>query len=262
MIILFHEIKQNLKSLAIWSLIIGLICYGSILLYESVAGQLSEVADLYANMGEITKALGMDKVSLATLDGYYATEIILMFALGAGMFAAMTGANSLAKEEEGHTSEFLYTLPFSRRSIHFWKYMSVLVLILIFNAIVFGFNCLGVWQLDMAFSYKSMITYHLLALLMQVELASVCFLISAISTKKQTGLAMGLVLLVYSLDMMIRIVTDLDVLKYLTPFSYACGADVFSQVELDWKLILVAILISLFSVLASSFVLEKKDLKA
>ncbi|MGZ7142573.1 ABC transporter permease subunit, partial [Streptococcus pyogenes] len=101
MILLLHELKENRKSLLIWSLTIGLICYGSILLYDSVAGQLSQVADLYANMGEITKALGMDKVSLATLDGYYATEIILMFALGSAMFAAMTGVNSLAKEEEG-----------------------------------------------------------------------------------------------------------------------------------------------------------------
>lgn len=262
MILLLHELKENRKSLLIWSLTIGLICYGSILLYDSVAGQLSQVADLYANMGEITKALGMDKVSLATLDGYYATEIILMFALGSAMFAAMTGVNSLAKEEEGHTSEFLYTLPFSRSSILFWKYISVLVLILTFNAIVFGFNWLGVWQLDMTFSYTSMLHYHLLALLMQVELASICFFISSLSTKKQVGLAMGLVLLVYSLDMMIRIVTDLDFLKYLSPFSYANGADDFSGIGVDWPLLLVSGVISLFSVIGAALILEKKDFKA
>ncbi|MGZ7236534.1 ABC transporter permease, partial [Streptococcus pyogenes] len=46
MILLLHELKENRKSLLIWSLTIGLICYGSILLYDSVAGQLSQVADL------------------------------------------------------------------------------------------------------------------------------------------------------------------------------------------------------------------------
>ena len=101
MILLLHEIKENRKSLLIWSITVGLICYGCILLYKSVSGQLAEVADLYANMGEMTKALGLDKVSLATLDGYYATEIALMFGLGSGMFAAMLGVNSLSMEEEG-----------------------------------------------------------------------------------------------------------------------------------------------------------------
>jgi len=262
MILLLHEIKENRKSLLIWSLTVGLICYGCILLYKSVAGQLAEVADLYANMGEMTKALGLDKVSLATLDGYYATEIALMFGLGAGMFAAMLGVNSLSKEEEGHTSEFLFTLPYQRKTILLWKYLSVLVLILAFNAIAVGLSFLGIWQLDMTFSYQSMLQYHLLALLMQLELASLGFLISAISSKKQTGLAMGLVLLTYSLDMMVRIVPDLDKLKYLSPYYYASGADVFSQVDLDILLLIKAGVVILASLLFSVMILEKKDLKA
>lgn len=242
MILLLHEIKENRKSLLIWSLTVGLICYGCILLYKSVSGQPAEVADLYANMGEmVTKALGMDKVSLATLDGYYATEIALMFGLGAGMFATMLGVNSLSKEEEGHTSEFLYTLPYQRKTIFSCgKYLSVLVLIQSFNAIAVGLSLLGIWQLDMTFSYQAMFHYHLLALLMQLELASLGFLISAISSEKQTGLAMSLVLLTYSLDMMVRIVPDLDKLKYLTPYYYASGADVFSQVDLDILLLIKA----------------------
>ena len=64
MTILKHELKQNFKSLLIWTLSVAVICAGCIYLYKSVEGQLAETAELYANMGDMTKAIGMDKVSL------------------------------------------------------------------------------------------------------------------------------------------------------------------------------------------------------
>ena len=39
----------------------------------------------------------------------------MIVAIGGAMFAGMTGALMLSKEEEGHTAEFLYTLPLSLR---------------------------------------------------------------------------------------------------------------------------------------------------
>ena len=73
---------------------------------------------------------------------------------------------------------------------------------------------------------------------------------------------MGLVLLTYSLDMMVRIVPDLDKVKYLTPYYYASGADVFSQTESDSLLLIKAGAVILSSLLISVMILEKKDLKA
>lgn len=64
MILLKHELKEMVKSLLIWSISVGLICAGCILLYKNLESQLSKTAQLYANMGDMTKALGMDKISL------------------------------------------------------------------------------------------------------------------------------------------------------------------------------------------------------
>lgn len=101
MIILLHELRQNRKTHLIWTLVLGFICYGFIGLYQSVENQLTGVADLYANMGDVTKALGMDKISIATLEGYYATEIGLMFGLGAGMFASMLELRAFLRRKKG-----------------------------------------------------------------------------------------------------------------------------------------------------------------
>ncbi|MGT2801422.1 ABC transporter permease subunit [Streptococcus henryi] len=261
MILLRHELKQGLKNLLIWSLSVGLICWACTLLYMSVKDSLANVADMYANMGKMSEAVGLDKVSLATLDGYFATEIALMFGLGAGMFASMIGATSLSKEEEGHTSEFLYTLPYGRLTVVFWKYLSLVVNLLIFNVICIGFEVLAVWQVDLDFSYDLLMNYHLLAFLMQVELMTLCFFISSFNSRKQTGAALGITLLFYAMDMMCRVAPDLEKLKYITPYYFASGADVFSQSKLEAAHLIIAAIVIVLSLVGAILIMQKRDLK-
>lgn len=251
MTILKHELKQNFKSLLIWTLSVAVICAGCIYLYKSVEGQLAETAELYANMWDMTKAIGMDKVSLVTFDCYFVTEIVLMFGLGAGMFAGMQGAVALSKEEEGHTSEFLFTLPYGRSQILTWKYFTVLLNLLLFNIIVMGAEALAIWQIDLDVSWANFMIYHGLALLLQVEVATICFLISALSRKKQIGVALGLALLFYVMDMMSRIVPDIGFLKNWTPYNFDSGADVWSGEALNRTGLAIACLLICGSLIAS-----------
>ena len=262
MVLLKHECKQMLKSLLIWSLAVGITCYGCILLYQSLEDSIAGMADMYAKMGDMSKAIGLDKVSIATLDGYFATEIALMFGLGAGMFASMMGAGILSKEEEGHTSEFLYTLPHSRAMVLAWKFVSLIIILVIFNLVCVGLESLGLWQTGLDFSVRSFVTYHALAFIMQLELASLCFLISALSRRRQLGAALGLTLVFYVMDMMGRIIPDLEKIKYVTPYYFANGADVFSKAELNSWLPILALAISSVSLLLSFAIYQKRDLTA
>lgn len=262
MILLKHELKQSAKTLLIWALSVGLICYACILLYQSLADRIGGIADTYAQMGDMSKALGLNKVSIATLDGYFATEIALMFGLGAGMFASMLGVSSLSKEEEGHTSEFLYTLPYSRASILTWKFVSLIVMLLIFNIICIGLESLGLWQTGLHFSIRPFVIYHFLAFVMQLELASLCFLLSSMNRRKQSGLALGLTLLLYIMDMIGRIIPNLENIKYVTPYYFANGADIFSKTKLDNSLPVIAIAITCLALISSFIIYQKRDLSA
>ena len=126
MTLLKHEIKMYGKTWIIWSMCIGICCFSCLLLFESLKESMEEIADMFSVMGGFSAALGMDKVSIGTITGFYATEVALIFALGGAMFAAMTGVSVLSKEEEGHTADFLHTLPLGRGHIVLWKYASVL----------------------------------------------------------------------------------------------------------------------------------------
>ena len=147
--IFLKELKMNLKTLLIWSLSVGGIGLACILLYSSMEGEMKEMADAFSNMGTFSDAFGMSTLSIATIKGYFATEVGAVHGLGGSMFAAMIAAGILSKEEELHTGEFIYSMPVSRRKIVCAKAFCVLMMLISFTLIcsilyVCGFEALGV----------------------------------------------------------------------------------------------------------------------
>lgn len=229
MVLFLHECKQNKKSLLVWSLCVGALCFACLLLYDSLADSMKDMSEMFSDMGAFSAALGMDKVNIGTLEGYYAVEIAIMLSLGGGLFAAMTGSALVAKEEEGHTSEFLNTLPLSRTGILLAKYAAMAFLIFLFGMITLfcvlaGFICMGETP-----HMANLLRYHGAAFLMQLEIGSICFLLSSVCRKKPTGAALGFTIFFYMLDLLLRVVPALEFAKYITPFYFANASDIFSE---------------------------------
>lgn len=262
MTLLIHELKRNLKSLLIWTLSVGILCGGCLLLFESLEESMAEMAAAYSSMGAFSAALGMDKMNIGTIEGFYATEIGLMFALGGAMFAAMTGASIVSKEEEGHTSEFLNTLPLGRGYIAGWKYGALVVLVLLFQVICLifigiGFAGAGEWP-----PLREFVLFHGTQILMQLEIGSICFLISAISKRRQIGGALGLAMLLYMLDLLCRVLPDLENLKYVTPYYFSNAAEIFSTGEIPMEMMLISVFVTVGSAAAAVIIYKKRDLSA
>lgn len=262
MTLLKQEWKMNLKSLLIWTLCVGLCCSGCILMFESLEESMAEMGQMFSELGDFSAAFGMDKVSIATLTGYYATEISIIFLLGGGMFAAMTGAVLLSKEEEGHTMEFLHTMPVSRTYIYLWKYATLVLLIVVFNAVCIGLDVAAFVAIGEEIAIGEFVEYHLLALMMQVEIGSICYLISAVCRRKQIGLALGLAVLFYLMDIMCNIVPDLEFLKYFTPYYYANAAQIYSGGDSRMGLMFLGLAVTVAVVILGGVVYHKRDMSA
>lgn len=262
MVIVGHEIKMNLKSLVIWTTCVGFTCFGCLLLFGSLEESMEEMAKSYSQMGALSVAIGMDKISVATVEGFYATEIGLIFALGGAMYAAMTGAAMLAKEEEGHTAEFLYTLPLGRRTVVLEKYGAMTILIILFNGICVVWSLAGFILAGAAPPWREFGMYHTVQLLAQMEVGSVCFLISAFSKRKQVGAALGLAVLLYVVDLMCRLIPDMEKLKYTTPYYFSNAADIFAEKAVEGKMAAIGAVVLIFSAAAAFWMYPKKDLAA
>ncbi len=228
MVLAWQEFKINLKMLLIWAFCVGGLSLGCLLLYESVEDSIDGMAEMYSDMGALSAALGMDKVSIGTLEGYYAIEISIMLSLGGAMFAAMLGAGLSAKEEEGHTTEFLNVLPLGRARILMEKYTAFVALTALFHIICVLLILCGFGWMGSRPDIGSFMRYHGAAFFMCIEVGTVCFLLSVWSRKKPMGAAIGLAVLLYMADLMCRVVPALERIKYVTPFSYCSGADVFA----------------------------------
>lgn len=260
MTLLRHELKAYSKTLVIWMTCIGVCCFSCLLLFESLKGSMEEMADMFSMMGGFSVALGMDQLNIGTIEGFYATEVALIFALGGAMFAAMTGAAILSKEEEGHTADFLHTLPFGRDYIVLWKYAALCLLCVLFSTgtmlwIALGFLCMNEMP-----PVREFFLYHGAQLLLQLEIGSICFLISSVCRKKQTGGALGFAVLLYLMELMCRVVPAIEKLKYVTPYYFANASDIFAGGDLDRGMTAISIGITILSVLGAVMVYRKKDL--
>lgn len=257
-----HEIKENVKSLLIWALSVGGLGLCCILLYESMEGSMADMAESFAQLGAFSEAFGMTRLSIATLAGFYATEVGTVHPLGGAMFAAIVGTVMLSKEEDGHTGEFLLTLPICRKKVAAVKYLAVLFLIILFNIVCVLLYVAGFMILGEHIEWREFIIFHLLQTVMQLQIGSMCFLLSACTKKNLPGVGLGIALLLYVFDLMSRVIPMLEDYQWLTPYSYANAADIFSTGEVYRGALLFGLIIILLSVAGAVIIYNKKDLAA
>lgn len=255
-----HELRANKKTLLIWLLCVGSICFACILLYTSLEDSMKGMAESFASMGTFAQAFGLDKLSIATLTGYYATEIGTIHTLGGAMFAAIIGTIILSKEEDAHTSEFLYSLPISRKKSVFGKWAALTINVVLFDVICALVYAAAFLALGESIETKSFVLFHLMQTLMHLEIGCICFLLSSCSRKNKIGAGLGIAILLYAVDMMARVIPAIEKLKYVTPFSYASAADIFSSGTIEVPSMILGIVIMIAVTAASFIVYEKRDL--
>ncbi len=257
-----HEMRLSIKSLLIWVLCVAGMGFACILLFSSMQGDMEEMAESFASMGAFSDAFGMSQLSIATLVGFYATEVGTIHTLGGAMFAAIIGMNMLSKEEDGHTGEFLFSLPVSRAKVITAKWCAAITEIVVFNLVCVGIYVLGFVVLGEEIPINEFSLYHLMQVVMQVEIAAICFGLSACMKKNKLGVGLGIVLLLYAFDMMARVIPDLSDYKIISPFSYANAADVLSTGEISVSATIIGVAVLVTGVFAAFAVYGKRDLAA
>ena len=256
-----HELKQGWKSLAIWTASIGFFVLICVFLFPEMKGEMEGVSDMFSSMGAFTAAFGMDRLNFGTLTGFYAIECGNILGIGGAFFAALLAVGALAKEEKEKTAEFLLTHPVSRRTVITGKFLAVLLQILIMNGIVFGMSIASIAMIGEEIPWKEVCLLHLAYLLVQVELAGICFGISAFLRRGGLGIGMGVAIVMYFLNIVANISESAEFLKYLTPFGYAEGADIIANLSLDGKMVALGMGFAVIGVIAAYWKYLRKDIR-
>ena len=262
MTIFKQELKSQKLSMLIWSLSIGLLVAACVMMYPDMQDQMDGVNDMFSSMGNFTEAFGMDQLNFGTLLGFYAVEGGNMLGIGGAFFAAIIGITALMKEERDRTAEFLLTHPVSRTKIISEKLVSTFAIIVILNVIVLLCAVLSIKMIDEEIFWEELLIFHLAYLLMQFEIAGICFGISAFIKKSGLGIGIGIAGLMYLLNIIANITEDAEFLKYITPFGFTEGSDIINNKEITLEYLIPGMIIMVICIVIGYVKYSKKDISA
>ncbi|MDO4473307.1 MAG: ABC transporter permease subunit [Eubacteriales bacterium] len=255
-----HELRQGKLSFLIWTASIGFLLAICIFLFPEMKGQMESVNDVFASMGSFTEAFGMDRLNFGSLVGFYSVECGNVLGLGGAFYAALCAVGMLSKEEKDKTAEFLLTHPVSRRRIITEKLIAVLIQITAMNLIIYAISVGSIAAVGEEIPWKEINLMHLAYYLLQLELAGICFGISAFLRKGSAGVGLGIATMMYFLNLVANIADVAGFLKYITPFGYCEGADIVTDGSLDITLVAIGAVIGIAGIVIAYLNYTKKDI--
>ena len=260
MTIIKHELRQGRNASLIWTCSIGLLLGICIFLFPEMKGEMDGISELFSSMGSFTAAFGMDRLNFGSLIGYYAIECGNVLGLGGAFYAALCAVGMLSKEEKDRTAEFLLTHPVSRTRIVTEKLIAVVIQITAMNLIIYGLAVVSMTAIGEKIPWKELNLLHLAYYLMQLELAGICFGVSAFLRKGSAGIGIGVAVGMYFLNLIANISDSASFLKYVTPFGYCDGADIAANRRLDGTLLAIGLGLTVIGILAAYWHYPRKDI--
>lgn len=260
MTIVRHELRQGKNAFLIWTGTIGFLLAVCVFLFPEMKGEMDNISKLFSSMGSFTAAFGMDRLNFGSISGYYAIECGNVLGLGGAFFAALCAVGILAKEEKEHTAEFLLTHPVSRLRIVAEKLVSVLLRITALNLAVLLLAAGSMAAVGESIPWKGLLLLHLAYFILQLEIAGICFGLSAFIRRGSLGAGLGIAALLYMLNLIANITESAFFLKYVTPFAYCDGADIMTGNRLDGVRIAIGIAVGCLGILAACLHYPRKDI--
>lgn len=260
MTLLKFELKQTRIAQIIWTGAISLLLLVCLLIFPDMKSQVEELNTAFSSMGGFTEAFGMDRLNMGDLMGFYGLECGNILGIGGAFFASYMGVCALSGEEKGRTAEFLLTHPVTRSRIVLEKLLRLLIQVLTLNAVSVLTSLAMIRLIGESFPAKEFFLLHAAYLLLQIEIASICFGISACLRQSGVGIGLGLAALFYFLNLIANLTEDARWLKYLTPFGYADAADILTDSALDPGLTALGLAAAVLGILAAFILYNRKDI--
>jgi ABC-2 type transport system permease protein len=261
MTLIRHELRRGWKSLLIWTGAISAFLVICLLIFPEMKNQMDSISTLFASMGAFTKAFGMETLNFGTLTGFYGIECGNILGIGGALFAALLGISALSREEKDGTAELLLTHPLSRTEVVTRKLIAILIQIVILNAVVFLLTIGSIACIGEPVPWKEIGLLHLAFFLLQLEIAAVCYGISACIWRGGMGIGLGLAIALYFMNIIANLTEKAEFLKYITPFGYADGAAILSKGSLDGIRVAVGMAFAAAGIVLAYWKYNRKDIR-
>ncbi|PKK96152.1 MAG: hypothetical protein CVV59_00095 [Tenericutes bacterium HGW-Tenericutes-4] len=222
--IVLHQYEHNAKALIIWSLVVGALMAMVVLLYPTFKDMYPEmIAGLPEAMQDIMNAIGG---GFSNITEFYAAEGGQLYVLVGAIYASLLAISLFKNEMVDGSFEFLFTQPVSRMKVFRSKLLVLITNLFVFNVIVGSMGLIGIHLAEglAGVNIVNFLLYSLFAFVIHLQIGLIVFSLSAMLGKKMsTGLGIAVAVLTYFvgiISLLSTLASSLDVLKYLTPFTY------------------------------------------
>lgn len=260
--IFLRELRANLKSLLIWSVIAVLFNMIGFSKFSAFFESPDMLAILSSMPPALLAALNMNAFNLTTVTGFFGI-MVMYLSLLLGIAAAMWGSDIISKEERDRTVEFALTLPVTRFRLVTAKLAAALVNCVVLALVTWGSTLLGAqgYKPDARFYDFVAVTMLSFFIIELVFLAVGIFLGCAMRNYKQSGAAAVAVLLVtYVASIISGLSKDMEWLKYFSPFEYFDALPILRTLSLDGGYVLLSLGIIAALLVAGYAVYQRRDL--
>ena len=257
-----RELKLNLKSLVIWTLIIVGIFVICFLIYPSLIQDTVMLEELVNTMPkEVLEIFNMDVISLNSVSGWLLTEGYLMVNLIGSCFFAILGGTILLKEENDKTIDFLFSKPIKKSEIVTNKLATGLIYIFVFNIVISLTTLIGL-NLSNDFNLNHWFLSSIAPIFVHIFFFSFSLLISNYfkKTNKSITTNIGIVLGTYLIGVISLMSDKLEFLKYFSPFEYINSAIIVTNNSLDIFNLLLLVTYIIISLIGLYNTYNKKEL--
>jgi len=260
--IFLRELRANLKSLIIWSVILFLLITIGTAKFSAFAGDRESLKLLDAMPQAMVDAMNLRAFDLTKVTGFYGLMFIYFGLMGA-IAAAMWGSDIISKEERDRTVEFSLALPVSRSRLITAKALAALVYCVAFVLITWAISLLAVRSYTPDSTFYSFLALEMQAMFVieLIFLALGLLLGCAMKRSKLSGsIAVAIILVTYVLSVLSGMQKNLDFLKYFTPFKYFDAGELFRNGAMNGMYLLLSAAIIVVCVVAAYLFYERRDL--
>lgn len=259
-----RDFQRNLKKFLIWTIsIVGLNVFTAAM-YESIAGS-TESLQLFLKVypEALMKAFGMDSMSWSNVLGFYSTYFVFYILLSGGIYAITFGMDILGTEENRRTAEFLYTRPLTRIEIYTSKTAALITDVLLFN--IFNYICAWIALTAIApegFSLRNLTILHVYGTLFCLMFCGVGLLVASIIKRGKTSLfaGIGVLIVMYFFDALIKTTGYYDSLGYLTPYRFVPMRVTSASYGFAAGDLVYFLVITVGTIVAGLLIFRKKDI--
>lgn len=254
-IVLKQTLIRSRTTLMWWTIGVALYTVINIAIYPAFKDSILLETQNYPS--GLIEAFGLD--NLDELGPYIYAQVYLMLPLILSFLPIMAFAGAIAGAEERGGLDVLLTQPVKRRTVVLATWIAAILSVFIVLAVTGILSWIMVRIIGESMSISDLLLASWSVFPVTIAVGSLGLLFSSIMRSRGAvlGISIAVLFLLYLIDVIGKIDTSLDTLRYISPFRYF--GDVFSTAIPAWNYLLL-IAVSLLLLVVSVVLFQRRDI--